>query len=78
MLRDDLRALPTLLRLARFTRKLIVQNILLVALAASLMITLASLGIVSPLLGAWLHNIDALLVILNSSRVVSFAATDRA
>jgi len=72
---SDLRRLPQLLRIARFTRGLIVQNLLIVASVTLVMVALASRGVISPLVGAWLHNIDALLVILNSSRILRYAET---
>lgn len=73
LMTSDLDRLWQLMRIARFTRSLVVQNILLVAAFSALMIALASRGVISPLTGAWLHNIDALFVILNSSRILRFA-----
>ncbi|MEM6455905.1 MAG: cation-translocating P-type ATPase [Acidobacteriota bacterium] len=74
LMTSDLNRLWQLMRIAQFTRTLVVQNILLVAAFSALMITLASRGIISPLTGAWLHNVDAFFVILNSARVLRFAA----
>ncbi|MEM6794669.1 MAG: cation-translocating P-type ATPase [Acidobacteriota bacterium] len=73
LMTSDLNRLWQLMRIARFTRSLVVQNILLVAGFSAVMIALASRGVISPLVGAWLHNIDAFFVILNSSRVLRFA-----
>ncbi|MEO1366001.1 MAG: cation-translocating P-type ATPase [Acidobacteriota bacterium] len=73
LMTSDLNRLWQLMRIARFTRSLVVQNILLVAGFSALMIALASRGVISPLVGAWLHNVDAFFVILNSSRVLRFA-----
>ncbi|MEM9597378.1 MAG: cation-translocating P-type ATPase [Acidobacteriota bacterium] len=73
LMTSDLNRLWRLMGIARFTRTLVVQNILLVAGFSAIMIALASRGIISPLTGAWLHNIDAFFVILNSSRILRFA-----
>ncbi len=73
LMTDDLERIPQLLRIARFTRVMVVQNLLLVAAFSIFLIVLASRGIISPLTGAWLHNIDALFVILNSSRILRYA-----
>lgn len=73
LMTSDLNRLWQLMRIAEFTRSLVVQNLLLVAGFSALLITLASRGVISPLTGAWLHNIDALFVIMNSSRILRFA-----
>ncbi|MEM8994700.1 MAG: cation-translocating P-type ATPase [Acidobacteriota bacterium] len=73
LMTSDLNRLWQLMRIARFTRSLVVQNIMLVAGFSALMIALASRGVISPLVGAWLHNVDAFFVILNSARVLRFA-----
>jgi len=74
LLSSDLHRLPQMMRIARFTRTLVVQNLLIVAAFSAFMITLASRGVISPLVGAWLHNIDAMFVIFNSSRILRFAS----
>ncbi len=69
---DDLRKLPFLIRLSRKTRNVIYQNMVIAALSSAIMITLAAIGLISPLAGAFLHNIGALLVLLNSARLLRF------
>ena len=71
---DDMGRLPLAVRLARRTRSTIHQNVLLGAGTSLLFIWLAAVGIVAPLLGALLHNIGALLVLLNSARLLGFAS----
>lgn len=70
LMSSDLTRLPLMIDIARLARRIIVQNLLIVLAFGLLMIGLASAGIVSPLVGAWLHNVDALLVILNSARLL--------
>ena len=71
---DDMGRLPIAVRLARRTRTTIHQNVSLGAGTSLLFIWLASAGIVAPLTGALLHNIGAALVLLNSARLLGFAA----
>jgi heavy metal translocating P-type ATPase len=71
---SDLTRLPILIDVARMTRRIVLQNLLIVAAVALAMIVLASLGIISPLVGAILHNIDALFVVMNSSRLLRLYA----
>ncbi|MEM6441422.1 MAG: HAD-IC family P-type ATPase, partial [Pseudomonadota bacterium] len=61
-----------MIRLAREARK--VMNINFgIALSVSLVfITLASAGLVGPVATAVIHNVDALLIIMNSARLLSF------
>ncbi len=66
----DLSRLPLLVDVAHCTRRVILQNVGIVAVFGLGMIALAALGVVGPLTGAWLHNVDALLVVLNSARLV--------
>ncbi|MHC4377509.1 MAG: heavy metal translocating P-type ATPase [Planctomycetota bacterium] len=66
----DLSRLPKLLRLADATRWTIVLNALLGTGFSLAMIGLAAVGLISPLLGAFLHNAGSLVVIANSSRLV--------
>ena len=70
LVRQDLRGLPWVLKTASRTRNVIVANVGIVAVVSLTMIVLASLGRISPLTGAWLHNVDAVFVLLNSSRLL--------
>ena len=67
---EDLRLLPWTVRMARRTRGIILQNVMIVAAVGLTMIGLAATGVISPLTGAWLHNVDALLVLINSARLL--------
>lgn len=78
LLSSDLRLLPFLLRLSERTRSIVVQNALIGTGFSVFMMALASLGIISPLVGALLHNAGALFVILNSSRLLQDLAETQA
>lgn len=70
LLGGDLHALPRLIRLAARTRWVVIQNAIAGTGLSLAMMGLASVGLIGPLLGAALHNLGSLAVILNSSRLV--------
>jgi len=72
LMKNDLRRLPTTVQLARRTRRVINQNVLIAAMAGVAGIWLASIGVVSVWLAAPLHVIGEIAVILNSGRLLSF------
>lgn len=70
LLRDDIGKIPVFLKLARQTRGIIRQNLLIFGVLYNLLAFAgASLGYLSPLWGAIIHNLGAVAVILNSSRL---------
>ncbi len=71
LMADDLGRLPLAVCLARRTRTTIHHNVLLGAGTSLIFVWLASVGIVAPLLAAVLHNVGALLVIMNSARLLT-------
>ena len=56
--------------LARKTKEIINQNIIIAFLTSFVMIFLAAMGLISPIAGAFLHNAGAFIVLFNSARVV--------
>jgi len=70
LMSDNLSNVPFAILLARRTRKIIYQNLVLSLGISFLMILLSSFGIVSVLTGSILHNVGAFAVILNSSRIL--------
>ena len=67
---DNLANIPVSIELARMTRSIIYQNLGLSLGISFLMLLLSAFGIISVLAGAFLHNIGAFAVILNSSRIL--------
>lgn len=72
LMTNDLGRLPMTVQLARRTRATIHQNIFVGASLSIGFVWLASIGIISPLLGAVLHNVGEIFVIGNSARLLGF------
>ena len=70
LMSNDIRKLGTAIRLARLTRNAITTNIAIGIGSALLMITLASFGYVGAIWGALLHNFSAVIVLINSARIL--------
>jgi Cu+-exporting ATPase len=73
ILGDPLRSLPALVELSRATVNVIRQNIIGFAFGLNAVaVLLASLGILSPVAAALLHQAGSLLVLLNAMRLLAF------
>jgi Cu+-exporting ATPase len=73
VLGDPLRNLPGLVELSRATVRVIRQNIIGFAFGLNATaVTLAALGVLSPVAAAILHQIGSLLVLLNAMRLLLF------
>jgi P-type E1-E2 ATPase len=72
LVRDDIKTLPHLLRLAKKTVLTIKVNISVSMLLNFTTVTLAATGLMGPVIGALAHNAGALLVVLNSARLLGF------
>ena len=70
LMSDNLLNLPFSITLARKTRSVIYQNLVLSLLISFTMILLSSFGVISVLAGSILHNVGAFTVILNSSKIL--------
>jgi Cd2+/Zn2+-exporting ATPase/Cu+-exporting ATPase len=73
LMNNNLSNIPYVIALAKKTRDIIYQNIVLAFSVSIVMIFLAGAGFLPPLAGAFFHNIGAFLVLLNSSRVIQKA-----
>lgn len=72
LLNNRLDRLPFLMRLARKTRWIINENLLFGVVFITGGLTLAGFGLLTPVVGALLHNIGAFVIIFNSARLVRF------
>ena len=72
LVRDDLKKVPHLLRLARRTTFIIKFNIGLSMCLNFAALALAALGLMGPVVGALVHNVGAFLIVLNSARLLGF------
>jgi Cd2+/Zn2+-exporting ATPase/Cu+-exporting ATPase len=71
LMNNNLANIPYAVRLAQKTKSVIYQNIILAFSVSIVMIFLAGAGIITPLVGAFLHNIGAFIILLNSGRIMS-------
>jgi P-type E1-E2 ATPase len=70
----DLRHLPQMIRLARATRGVVNQNVLFAIGSSLAVMTLAGLGMISPVAGAVVQNVGTFGVVVNSARLLRFDA----
>jgi len=71
LMNNNLSNIPFVIKLAQKTKNIIYQNIILAFSVSIVMIFLAGAGIITPIVGAFFHNIGAFLVLINSGRVLS-------
>ncbi|MBN1675539.1 MAG: cation-translocating P-type ATPase [Kiritimatiellae bacterium] len=69
LMNNDLRRLPFLMRLSRRARAAIYQNLAVGILFIIGGLTLAGLGMLTPVRAAILHNVGSLIVVFNSARL---------
>lgn len=72
LMTNDLGRLPLAVRLSRRTRATINQNLFVGAGSSVFMLTLAAFGVVSPIVGAILHNAGEIYILCNSARLLDF------
>jgi Cd2+/Zn2+-exporting ATPase len=75
LMTNDLARLPLAVRLSRRTRLTINQNLFIGAGSSMFMLALAGFGIVSPIVGAVLHNAGEIYILINSARLLGFGRT---
>ncbi len=71
LMNNNLANIPYAIKLARKTKGIIYQNIIMAFSISLIMIFLAGTGIVPPIIGAFLHNVGAFTVLINSGRLIS-------
>ncbi len=70
---NNLARLPQMVELANRTRQTVNLNVFVGVGFSVLMLTLAAVGVISPLMGALLHNGGAIFVVFNSVRLLALA-----
>ena len=70
LMNNNLDNIPFSIRLARRTRTVIYQNLMLSIGISITMIALSAFGVINALAGSLLHNLGAFAVLLNSSRIL--------
>ena len=69
---DDIKSIPHLLSLSQKTMTTIKWNLALSMLLNFTAIILAMIGVLNPILGALVHNIGSVVVIINSAMLLNF------
>jgi heavy metal translocating P-type ATPase len=72
LVRDDIKRLPQLIMLARRTALTIRINIIISMILNIATVLLAAAGLMGPIVGALAHNAGALLIVLNSTRLLTW------
>jgi cation-transporting P-type ATPase C len=72
LMSSDLARIPEVLALARRALTVIRQNVLLSVAINLLAVVLAGFGIVTPILGATVHEASAMLVVVNAVRLIEW------
>lgn len=70
LMNNDLTNIPFVISLARHTKLVMYQNIGIAFSVSLVMMLLAAVGIIPALAGAFLHNIGAFIILINSSRIL--------
>ena len=70
LMNNNLLNIPFAIKLARKTKSIIYQNLVLSIGISALMIGLSAFGFISALAGSILHNFGAFAVLINSSRIL--------
>lgn len=71
LMTDDIEKLPALFRLSKKAKRVILQNIIFFAIIFNAAALIASsLGELSPITGALIHNVGSVSVVLNSARLI--------
>ncbi|ABR47350.1 heavy metal translocating P-type ATPase [Alkaliphilus metalliredigens QYMF] len=72
LISDDIKSIPHLLSLSQKTMTTIKLNIVLSLLLNFIAIILAMIGVLGPVLGALVHNVGSVVVIINSAFLLNF------
>lgn len=70
LMNNDLDNIPYVIALARMTKGIMYQNIAIAFAVSLFMMLLSAVGLIPALAGAFLHNIGAFIVLINSSRIL--------
>jgi len=70
LMNNDLRRIPFLVLLSRQTRRVMNQNLLLGLIFIVAGVYFSTVGIITPVLAAFLHSVSTLLLIFNSARLL--------
>ncbi|MBE6630478.1 MAG: cation-translocating P-type ATPase [Ruminococcaceae bacterium] len=69
LMNNNLRNIPFAVKLAKKTRGTMYQNIAIAFASSAVMMLLSGFGVITALAGAFLHNIGAFIILINSARL---------
>ncbi len=72
LMKDELHQLPYLVELSRKTLKIIRQNVVFSMAVNILAVLLGSFGVIGMVVGAAIHEVSSLPVLINSARLVGW------
>lgn len=70
LMNNNLRNIPFVVKLARKTKRIVYQNLVLSITISLVMIALSAFGVIPAIVGSVLHNVGAFAVLINSSRIL--------
>ncbi len=70
LMNNDLRNIPYVISLAQTTKTIMYQNIVIAFSVSLFMILLSAVGLIPALAGAFLHNLGAFIILINSARIL--------
>ena len=76
LMNNNLRNIPFVVTLARKTKRIVYQNLVLSIVISLIMIALSAFGLIPAVLGSVMHNAGALVVLINSSRILRMNRED--
>ena len=77
LMNNDLGNIPFVISLARMTKNTMYQNIGIAFSVSMFMMLLSAVGLIPALAGAFLHNIGAFIILINSSQILRRARKPR-
>jgi heavy metal translocating P-type ATPase len=73
LMADDLKLIPQLSKASRVTMRIVKQNIIVFAVFVNIIgIWLSSIGILTPIMAAVVHNLSSVFVVANSARLLKY------
>lgn len=78
LMNNDLRRIAEAIRLARASRRVILQNLAIALASTSVMLILSAVGTINPIWGALLHNLGTIGVLFNSARLLRLSPSSTA
>lgn len=70
LMNNNLRNIPFVVKLARKTKRIVYQNLVMSITISLVMIALSALGWIPAIVGSVMHNLGAFAVLINSSRIL--------